>query len=111
MDPCACNSKDDVLKFLVSRLAWIHEECPVRKGWRQELGYRHFYYIQQVWHNPATGQYAFHSDDDNGWDPDTPPNMGMYDTFSDLLSGVADRYHQLWTRRQERTVTQDQSHM
>jgi hypothetical protein len=83
---------------LASRLTWVADDRPTAKGWVQELGYRHYYYIQQVWHNPTTGKYAFHSDEYEAWDPDTEPNLGMYDSFAEMLTGVASRYKHLWLK-------------
>ena len=97
MEPSACDKKDDIIKFIVSRLIWIPDP-PVIDGWRQEFGYRQAYWTQQVWHHPATNRYAFHSDEFDVWNPASEPNLGMYESFEDMLNGVAQKYHDLWNK-------------
>ncbi len=98
MDPSTCKTRDDILKFLVSKLSWI-PDGPTQKGWKQEFGYRHSYFLQDVWYHQETGRYAFHSDEYDNWNPDTTPNLGMYNSFEDMLHGVPDLYYRLWKSR------------
>lgn len=95
MEASSCKTTDDVMKFLTSHMMWIPDP-PTQKGWIQQFGYRHYYWIQQIWFNPATGQYAFHSDEFDSWDTNTPPNLGMYNSFQEMLQGVANIYLQKW---------------
>lgn len=98
MEVSECQTEDDIIKFLVSKLTWIPDP-PVQKGWRQQFGYRQAYFIQQVWYHPDTKRYAFHSDEYDNWNPDSPPNLGMYESFETMLTGVAKRYAALWATR------------
>ncbi len=95
MEASECKASDDVVKFLTSRMMWIPHP-PTQKGWVQQFGYRHYYWIQQVWFNPATDQYAFHSDEFDSWDTTKLPNLGMYNSFQEMLQGVANYYVRLW---------------
>ena len=98
MEPVECKSKDDIIKYLTSRLAW-NDDPPVQKGWVQQFGYRQAYWIHQLWFHPETGRYAFHSDEFDNWNTESDPNLGMYSSFNDMLQGVAEVYKNLWESR------------
>lgn len=95
MEASSCKTDDDIIKFLVSHMIW-NPDPPAQRDWVQQFGFRHYYWIQQVWFNPATGQYAFHSDEFDSWDADTTPNLGMYNSFHEMLQGVAETYQRRW---------------
>lgn len=90
-----CKTTDDIIKFLVSHMIW-NPEPPAQREWVQQFGFRHYYWIQQVWFNRSTGEYAFHSDEFDSWDADTVPNFGKYDSFQNMLRGVAELYMRRW---------------
>jgi hypothetical protein len=101
MEGSQCNTVDDVVKYLTSRLEYIHQPI-FSKGWQQQFGYRQGYWIQQVWHDSKTGRYAFHSDEYDSWNPDSQTNLGMYPSFTEMLTGVGERYYNLWTMRESK---------
>jgi hypothetical protein len=87
-----CKSTDDVVQHLASELKWIDEEVKVGT-WVQKMGFRRSFVISQVWYNNDTKKWAFHVSDD---EYSGEPNMGSYQSFTDLLSGVAQKYASLW---------------
>lgn len=94
MDAKDCRTLEDIIVFLVSNLKWCDNPTAV-DGWKQIMGFRRAFCIHQVWKSDDN-HFVFHVDDYEGWDPTTEPNMGRYDSFMDLLQGVAKRYHKLW---------------
>ena len=94
-------TRADMIEYLKS---WLH---PVPDGeqfdckYNDELfqlthGFRRAMCIHQAFKHLNTGAYAFHVHPSEDWDGSCEPNMGMYDTFEDMIHGVADRYVVLW---------------
>lgn len=87
-----CRSVDDIMQHLASQLQWIDEEIKVG-SWVQKFGFRRYYFISQVWYNTETKKWAFHVSDDKYTGE---PNMGVYESFTELLLGVSQKYSILW---------------
>ena len=87
-----CQSVDDIVVHLVANLAWIDEDVAVGV-WRQRFGFRRGPWTSQAWHNTVTNEWAFHVSDGafTGM-----ANMGTYDTFHEMLHGVAGLYEKSW---------------
>lgn len=98
MDPIHCATRDDIVKYLVSKLTWIKEEDQKNVGgWKLQMRYTRNSVTQQVWYNKEKNLYAFNNDDTdifNGFNA----NMGNYYSFIEMLQGVADIYYISWIK-------------
>lgn len=59
----------------------------------QVFGFRQSMFVSQVWYNKCTHKWAFHVSDD-GYSG--VPNLGEYDSYAELLYGVANFYAKRW---------------
>ena len=102
MDPTKCKSIEDVKVYLVSWLTCDFDHALPRQGdWEMVLGFRRAYSMHQVWRNKETNQCAFHVSETDDWSPGLEPTMGMWESFDEMLSGVAKAYHRVWSKNDD----------
>jgi hypothetical protein len=92
MDSIHCKSKNDIYIYLVSNLADIKNNIFVG-DYKQIMGFRKNLFISQVWYNDKTNKWGFNVSDDEFIGV---CNMGEYDSFLQLLEGVANQYVFHW---------------
>jgi hypothetical protein len=86
-----------VVKYLVT---WLRETDYEEEtnGWKLEMGFRRGFCIHQVWHHIITGRYAFYVHETDDWDKEDERADGVtiFNSFMQLLAGVADRHAECW---------------
>ncbi len=91
-------SKEDVEWYLVNALekcndpsVYVHDG----RTYSQFFGFRRAFSIHGVFRSDDGKKYGFHVSDD-GWDGQNAPNLGLYDSYAELLQGVAIKYSKRW---------------
>lgn len=98
MNACECKTEDDVLKHLVSFLTWYYPELPAdERGWQLQMGYRRAFTNHQVWYHAESGRYAWYISEEKEWITGDETNALMFNSFADLLSGVARKHTSIWS--------------
>lgn len=98
----ACKSKEDVVSFLFDRLTLYTTTQDIEtidnESWVVVSGFRRWFYYHNVFVNTASHEYAFHVSDGDLYEYrfDGFPNFGRYNSYGEMIDGVADRYVVLW---------------
>lgn len=100
-----CKTKDDILLHLVYHLEPVNE-IVVIEDFTQIMGFRRAFHITSVWYSKLQNKYASHvaSDDDLEQSFIRNPNLGLYDSFYELLDGVATIYSKKWLKNDVATI-------
>ena len=93
MDVIDCKTKDDIILYLVSNFNYATDKI-YRDDFILIMGFRRAFCCHQVWYSKLQNMYAFHIEDQDEFNGN--PNMGLYNSFYELLDGVADIYYKKW---------------
>lgn len=63
--------------------------------WHLTHEFRRAFHLHQVYSDEEKWRFAFHVDE-YGWDGKSAPNMGVYDSWSEMIDGVAAKYAVAW---------------
>ena len=90
---------DDIKDYLNSWLVPVLDDSVTPfdfKGtqWRQTHGFKRGFCMHQVFSN-GESRFAFHVDDED-WNETDDPNMGIYDSWSEMINGVAMKHAIAW---------------
>ncbi len=69
-------------------------EFPTGTKWYQTHGFRRAFSLHQVYCDEDK-RFAFNVDE-NGWDGSVVPNMGIYDSWEEMIDGVSMKYAIAW---------------
>ena len=94
---------DDVKDYLTSWLTKIivdedvpPVDHPCGTEWYLTYEFRRAFNLHQVYTCEGdTPRFAFHVSED-GWDGETLPNMGVYESWDEMIDGVALKYAVAW---------------
>ena len=92
---------DDVKEYLTSWLAIVQDDNaePIDfqgDEWFQTHGFRRGFMKHQVFSESKNHRFTFHVTEEGGWDGTKEPNMGVYDSWIDMIDGVAMKYAIAW---------------
>ena len=95
-------TKDEIEYYLRSYFTPLSEEESLKNHivtfdnskWRQNNGFKRAFTVHGSFINDDTNEYAFNIGE---WVDNTPPTMGIYDSFDEMITQVAIMYHACWT--------------